>query len=122
MPQARCARISSVGVPGVLAARRLRAPLVFDVRDIWPEAIALSGRLKSPALIRLLEAIERRVYGASAAVSVVTEGKRTRLIEKGVAPEKLVVIPNGVDLSRFEDVLGDGREGTQGHHHHEGEA
>lgn len=93
----------TVGVPGMLTARRLRTPLIFDVRDIWPEAIALSGRLQSPALIRFLEAIERRVYAASAAVSVVTEGKRERLMEKGVPEEKIAVIPNGVDLSRFDD-------------------
>ena len=96
----------TVGIPGVLTARRLRAPLVFDVRDIWPEAIALSGRLQSPALIRLLEAIERRIYAASAAVSVVTEGKRERLIEKGVPEQKIAVIPNGVDLSRFDTRAG----------------
>lgn len=92
----------SVGVPGLLTARRLHAPLVFDVRDIWPEAIALSGRLRSPALIKLLEVVERSVYSASAAVSVVTEGKRDRLIDKGVPADKIKVIPNGVDLSRFD--------------------
>jgi colanic acid biosynthesis glycosyl transferase WcaI len=103
----------TVGIPGMLTARRLNAPLVFDVRDIWPEAIALSGRLQSPGLIKLLEAVERSIYSASAAVSVVTEGKRERLIEKGVPEEKLAVIPNGVDLSRF-DAAGDAaREGSE---------
>jgi len=94
----------TVGIPGILASRWLRRPLVFDVRDIWPEAIAQSGRLRSGALIRSLEAIERAVYRASAAVTVVTEGKRERLIEKGVPDWKLAVIPNGVDLSRFDAV------------------
>lgn len=94
----------SVGIPGLLASRALKAPLVFDVRDIWPEAIAQSGRLESGALIRSLQAIERALYRWSAAVSVVTEGKRIRLVEKGVPEEKIAVIPNGVDLSRFDGV------------------
>jgi glycosyltransferase involved in cell wall biosynthesis len=34
-------------------------------------------------------------------VTVVTEGKRERLIEKGVPAAKITVIPNGVDLGRF---------------------
>jgi len=93
----------TVGVPGVLLARRLGVPLVFDVRDIWPEAIAASGRLRSGGLIRVLERLERALYAASAAITVVTEGKRQRLIEKGVAADKVHVIPNGVDLQRFED-------------------
>ncbi len=94
----------SVGIPGLLASRLRGVPLVFDVRDIWPEAIAQSGRLQSGVLIRLLEAIERTLYRSSSAVSVVTEGKRARLIEKGVPDEKIAVIPNGVDLSRFDTV------------------
>ena len=94
----------TVGIPGMLAARFLGAPLVFDVRDIWPEAIAASGRLQSGTLIRFLESIERAIYRNASAVTVVTEGKRVRLIEKGVAEEKIAVIPNGVDLSRFEQL------------------
>ncbi len=93
----------TVGIPGLAAARRLRAPPVFDVRDIWPEAIAASGRLRSGLLIRALEAVERSAYRSAAAITVVTEGKKARLVEKGVPPEKLHVLPNGVDLSRFED-------------------
>lgn len=93
----------TVGVPGIVLSRRLGVPLVFDVRDIWPEAIAASGRLQSGSLIRVLERLERAIYAASSAVTVVTEGKRDRLIEKGVAAEKVHVIPNGVDLRRFED-------------------
>lgn len=92
----------TVGIPGMILSRRLRAPLVFDVRDIWPEAIAASGRLQSGTLIGVLERLEKAIYAASSAVTVVTEGKRERLIEKGVPAEKVHVIPNGVDLRRFE--------------------
>jgi len=91
----------TVGIPGMLAAWRLRTPLVFDTRDIWPEALASSGRVRNDGLIRLLERLEAMVYRRSAAVTVVTEGKRDRLIEKGVAPEKIRVISNGVDRARF---------------------
>jgi len=94
----------TVGIPGWIASRRLGAPMVFDVRDIWPEAIAASGRLRSGSLVRMLEAVERRVYATSAAVTVVTDGKRDRLVEKGVPAAKIEVIPNGVDLGRFDAV------------------
>jgi len=91
----------TVAIPGILAARRLGAGMVVDIRDIWPEAILNSGRLQSRTIVRALEAVERRAYRMADAVTVVTEGKRTRLIEKGVPPEKIEVLPNGVDLSRF---------------------
>jgi len=98
----------TVAIPGWLAKQRLGAPLVFDVRDIWPEAIAESGRLQSGLLVRLLEAIERRAYAAASAVTVVTEGKRVRMHEKGVAPEKVDVVSNGVDVARFDRIDPDG--------------
>jgi colanic acid biosynthesis glycosyl transferase WcaI len=97
----------TVALPGLLAARRLGVPLLFDVRDIWPEAIVASNRLRSGALIRLLEAVERLTYRSAAAVTVVTEGKRERLLEKGVPADRLHVLPNGVDLGRFEAVRPD---------------
>lgn len=92
----------TVGVPGLLAALKLRAPLIFDLRDIWPEAIASSGRIHSGSLIGLLGWTERLLYRQADKVTVVTEGKRERLLEKGVAAEKIEVIPNGVDLGQFE--------------------
>lgn len=95
----------TVAIPGMIASRWLRAPLLFDVRDIWPEAVVESGRLERGLVVRSLEAVERAVYRASSAVSVVTEGKRLRLMEKGVPEDKLAVIPNGVDLSRFDEEL-----------------
>lgn len=91
----------TVGIPGLLASWRLRAPLVFDIRDIWPEAITASQRVTSSTLIRPLERLEASLYRRAAAVTVVTDGKRERLIEKGVAPGKIHVVPNGVDLARF---------------------
>lgn len=105
----------TVGIAGFLASRRKRVPMVFDVRDIWPEAIVESGRLRSAGLARTLEGIERRIYAGSAAVTVVTEGKRTRLVEKGVAAEKIEVVPNGVDLSRFEAPSPEGRALLEAH-------
>jgi len=92
----------TVGIPGFLAARRLGASMVFDVRDIWPEALQLSGRLRSGPLVRALEWTEDFSYRQAAAVTVVTEGKKERLIEKGVPEKKIEVVPNGVDLSRFD--------------------
>jgi len=92
----------SVGLPALLAAWRRRVPLVFDVRDIWPQAIVQSGRLRNPLLISLFEGIARFLYGRAVRVTTVTEGWRERLIELGVSPEKVHVLPNGVDIDTFE--------------------
>jgi glycosyltransferase involved in cell wall biosynthesis len=90
-----------VAIPAMIAARRLHAPLIFDVRDFWPEAIAASGRLQNTLAIRMLGAVEMAAFRSSEAVTVVNDGKRIRLLERGVPEEKLHVVPNGVDLQTF---------------------
>ncbi len=92
----------TVGLPGVLAAARRGVPLVLDLRDIWPEAIVQSGRLRNPAVIAAFEAVARYLYRRSTAITAVTQGWKERLVELGVPAEKIHVLPNGVDVARFD--------------------
>ncbi len=92
----------SVGIPGLVAAWTRRVPMVLDVRDIWPEAIVQSGRLTNPVLIWAFEALARALYRSADAISAVTEGWKARLVEIGVSPEKIHVLPNGVDVALFD--------------------
>ena len=92
----------TVGLPGIVAAWRQKAPLVFDIRDIWPEAIVQSGRLKNPLIIRLFEGTARLIYRKSTKIAVVTEGWRERLVDIEVPGDKVEVLPNGVDVSAFD--------------------
>jgi len=52
-------------------------------------------------VIRGLTVIEEASTARPARIVVVTDAFRTRLIERGVPANKLAVIKNGVDLSRF---------------------
>jgi len=92
----------TVGIPGIFASKLKRVPLIFDVRDIWPEGIVDSGRIKNKLLISFLEWIEKNIYRMSDLVTVVTTGKKTRISSKGVAENKIAVISNGVDLQIFD--------------------
>jgi glycosyltransferase involved in cell wall biosynthesis len=92
----------TVGLVGVVAARRLRVPFVLDIRDIWPEAIVQSGRLRSPLLIHAFEGIARALYRAASRITAVTHGWKQRLIEIGVPAAKIHVLPNGVDVAAFD--------------------
>jgi hypothetical protein len=89
------------GWAGVLASGLRRLPFVLEVRDLWPESIVAVGALRESRLLRALEALERRMYAAATKIVTVGEGYRRRLAERGVAPERVEVVPNGVDLSLF---------------------
>jgi len=92
----------SVGIPGILASVIRRTPFIFDVRDIWPEGPTQSGRIRNHFLVRLCEWMEMAIYRRAKIITVVTNGKRVRLAERGVPEEKIQVITNGVDTSLFD--------------------
>jgi glycosyltransferase involved in cell wall biosynthesis len=82
-------------------ARRRRARLVIDVRDLWPAIFVELGVLTNRAIIRILERIELALYAAADAIVVVSEGFRDDLVSRGVPSAKVHTIRNGVDLERF---------------------
>jgi glycosyltransferase involved in cell wall biosynthesis len=85
---------------GVVVAGVHRAPLVLEVRDLWPDYLVGMGVLKGRTA-KALFALERWLLGRATHVVVVTESFRKRVIEKGVAPERVSVISNGVDTSSY---------------------
>ena len=90
----------SIGAAWLLA-RRKRARLVLDIRDLWPAIFAELGVLTSRWIIGPLERLELAAYRAADEVVVVSQGFRDNLISRGVSPGKVHVIPNGVTLSGF---------------------
>jgi glycosyltransferase involved in cell wall biosynthesis len=102
----------TIAIPGIAAARRHRAPLVFEVRDLWPRAPIEMGALANPAAKRAARLLERRAYRASAEIVALSPGMRAGVIEAGVDPARVTLIPNASDLDLFRPDLdpGDLRE------------
>ncbi len=94
----------TVGLPALAMRWIRRVPYVFEVRDIWPEFAVSIGVLKNPAVIRLAYFAERLFYRWASRVQVISEGMRQILLERHIRPEKLTVIPTGVDLELYKDV------------------
>jgi glycosyltransferase involved in cell wall biosynthesis len=86
---------------GWLLARLKRARFVVEIRDLWPAILVALGVLTNPLVIRVLERLELAAYAVADEVVVVTEGFRADLLRRGVAPEKVHTIRNGVDVGRF---------------------
>lgn len=86
-------------------ARRHRADFFFEVRDLWPQTLVDSGGLspRSP-VFWLLSAAERLLYRKSRMILSVMPNIDAYTKRLGIAKERLVWIPNGTDLSRFENM------------------
>jgi len=106
--------------------RIVRSGFAFDVIDahyFYPDGVAaawLGRRLGRPVVVtargsdvnliatyRLPRRFIRRAARASARVVAVSEALRERLIALGIAPDRVVTLPNGVDLARFRPVSGE---------------
>jgi colanic acid biosynthesis glycosyl transferase WcaI len=91
----------TVGVAAWLIGRLRKVPFVYDVQDIWPESAVLSGIIKEGWLVGLMHGLEHLVYRKANHILVVTDGARNNLIGKGVAPDKISVMPHWVDENQF---------------------
>jgi len=78
-----------------------RIPFVFELRDIWPESIKAVGAMNDSIIIRALEKIELFLYRKAKIIVSVTHAFKKTLIDRGIDGEKIHVITNGVDISRF---------------------
>lgn len=86
-------------------ARRYRVPFVLEVRDLWPASLVqLMGVSTRHPLIVLLGLLERFLYRRAAAIITLLPGSERHINDVAGRPRNIVVIPNGVDLSRVPPV------------------
>lgn len=84
-----------------ILARWKHCPYIFMVSDLWPESAVQLGMLRDRVLIRLSEWLEWSTYQRASLVWVVTEGIRNTLIRRGLSPERIFLLTNGVDTAKF---------------------
>jgi glycosyltransferase involved in cell wall biosynthesis len=89
------------GWAGVWVSRLKRAPLVLEVRDIWPESIGTVGAIRNRFILRFLEWLERRLYRSADHIVAVGEGYKARILERVDIPDLISVVTNGVDVEQF---------------------
>jgi len=84
---------------GVMAARRLRRPLVLEVNSPMVLELEKTRGLSFPGMA---ERMERFVFTSADRVCTVTGVLRDMLVDMGVERERLFVTPNGVHLAQYD--------------------
>ena len=87
------------GWAGVLTSRMRGVPFVLEIRDIWPESIAVVGALSNRRVLATLEWLELKMYAAADHIVTVGEGYRRRLLEKNVAASRISIVFTSILLS-----------------------
>jgi len=96
----------TVGLTLPLVARLKRARLVFNVQDLHPDVMIDLGMIRSPALVSMLRAIERRAYSRADLLTVICEGFREHCVRRGAQPDRTEVIPNWLDVDEVRPLSG----------------
>lgn len=105
------------GVDGVFAtspyifslwsARTYRVPMWLDLRDLtWEYARELRPQHAISAFgYRTLKRLALTSFHRAQRISTTTEGQRQYLIDRGITPEKIEVVPNGVPRHIAEELI-----------------
>ena len=90
---------------GAILARRHRVPFLFEVRDLWPQTLIDIGRLRERSpMTWILRCLERWLYRRAARIVVLLPRAVDYIAPLGIAENRVVWIPNGVDLALFPTI------------------
>lgn len=84
-----------------------RIPFVFELRDLWPESIKAVGIMQNTTVLRALERLEMFLYLKATLIISVTHSFKKILVKRGVDDNKITVVTNGVNISRFKPMIKD---------------
>ena len=92
----------TIAVPGLAARLRYRVPMVFEVRDLWPELPIAIGALKNPLARLAARSLEWIAYHASAHIIALSPGMAEGVMRRGIDAARVTVIPNSCDHALFD--------------------
>jgi len=90
-----------IGLAGLALARHFDVPFVFEVRDLWPDALVNVGALKNPAAIWWLQRMAKKIYAGANHIVALSPGMKEGIVRAGAPVGKITVIPNACDLDLF---------------------
>jgi glycosyltransferase involved in cell wall biosynthesis len=92
----------TIALPGIYAKWRQRVPMVFEVRDLWPEMPIALGVLKDPVSKWLARWLEHFTYHKSQHIIALSPGMKAGVASAGFPPQQITVIPNAADIDCFD--------------------
>lgn len=99
---------SSVHLLAVVAAwwlsKKYKVKFIFEVRDLWPQTpIDMKIINANSITAKLLYRWEKFMYQKADEIIILLPNAKKYIESKGISSEKIVWIPNGVNLERFDN-------------------
>lgn len=95
-----------VGISGYFISLFKRIPMVFEIRDLWPESAIDTGVLTNKWIIKMAYGVEKFIYKKAKLINVLTPAFYNTLRDnKNIDEKKIIMIPNAADFSLSEEIL-----------------
>ncbi|MDP3846177.1 MAG: glycosyltransferase family 4 protein [Pseudomonas sp.] len=91
----------TAGIPGIFSRWLRGKPFVFEVRDLWPELPKAMGVIRNPLVLGAMSVLEWASYRSAHRLIGLSPGIVDGIAHRGVALERIALVPNGCDLSIF---------------------
>ena len=91
----------TIAIPAVSASKKHKVPMVFEVRDLWPELPIAIGALSNPLLKWAAKRLELWAYKHSTAVVALSPGMKRGVVDTGYPSAQVATIPNSSDNVEF---------------------
>ncbi|WP_323004494.1 TIGR04063 family PEP-CTERM/XrtA system glycosyltransferase [Denitromonas sp.] len=90
-------------LPALRVGRRHGIPVVYEIRAFWEDAAVDHGSTQEGSVrYRLTRALETHALRNVDHVFTICEGLRKDIVARGIAADKVTVIPNAVDITQFQ--------------------
>lgn len=85
-----------------LLSNKFKADFLLEVRDLWPQTFVDTGKFRKYNLvIQGLYLLEKFLYKSADSIITLLPGSEEYITKKGINKDKIINIPNGVDVDRF---------------------
>jgi PEP-CTERM/exosortase A-associated glycosyltransferase len=90
-------------LPAIWVGRRREIPVVYEMRASWEDAAVDHGSTHEGSVrYRLSRGLESFALKQVAAITTICEGLRGDIEQRGIAADRITVIPNAVDVETFK--------------------
>lgn len=90
------------GLVGCLVGSITGIPVIYEMRGIWEDSHTSRYGMATTSIryraVRFLETVALKKANVCFAIS---EALKEEIISRGVSPDKVVIVPNGVDIRKF---------------------
>ena len=98
---------ATIGLPAAVIGFFRKVPFLYDIQDLWPDTVAVSGMMSSRSVFKLLGKWCQFVYRRARHIVVLSPGFKQQLIQRGVPSGKVDVIYNWCDETMIQPASAD---------------